>query len=293
MPTLPPPVPLSQIACPQTSTTELLERYDVFLLDAYGVLVHAGGAMPGAAEFLENVRAAGKEFRVVTNDASRLQSTAAAFYRGYGLGITQEQVITSGQLLAPFFASNGLAGAQCMVLGPADSFAYVEQAGGVPIAPDAHTTVDAVVLCDDAGYPFLKTMDALLSNLCRHFDRGLAPKLILPNPDVIYPAADGGFGYTSGAAALLLETALAQRYPELRPTFARLGKPFGPMFEEAIRAHPDARVVMIGDQLETDIVGARTQGLDAVAVDTGITKWETSRVSPAHAPTHRLAGFAP
>lgn len=291
MPTLPPPVPLSQIHCPETTARALLQRYDFFLLDAYGVLVHAAGAMPGAAQFLVDVKNAGKDFMVVTNDASRLQTTAASFYQGYGLDVTPEQVLTSGQLLKPFFKTVGLEGATCMVLGPEDSFTYVRDAGGIPIAPDANTHIDAVVLCDDAGYPFLQTMDAILSNLCRHLDRGQIPKLIVPNPDVIYPSGESGFGFTSGAAALLLETALAQRYPQLRPTFSRLGKPFGPMFREVQRKCPGKELVMIGDQLETDIVGARTQGIDAALVDTGITKWETTSVSPAHAPNYRLSGF--
>jgi len=292
MPTLPPPVPLSQIDCPETTSQALLARYDFFLLDAYGVLVHSTGAMPGAAEFLQDLRAAGKGFRVVTNDASRLPATAAAFYRGYGLEIEADEILTSAMLLRPFFEASGLVGARCMVLGPEDSFTYVRDAGGVPIAPDADSPLDAVILCDDAGYPFLKTMDAILSNLCRHFDRGESPVLIVPNPDVIYPAGTDGFGFTSGAAALLLEAALAQRYPQRRPSFSRLGKPFGPMFREVQRQCPDQSLLMIGDQLETDIVGARSQGIDAALIDTGITRWDTMMVSPAHAPTYRLPGFS-
>ncbi|MCP4448852.1 MAG: HAD hydrolase-like protein [Myxococcales bacterium] len=291
MPTLPPPLPLSQISCPKTTALTLLERYDYFLLDAYGVLVHTSGAMGGAADFLKAILDAGKGFKVVTNDASRLPSTAASFYQGYGLGVEPEQVLTSGQLLKPFFKTTGLVGARCMVLGPEDSFTYVRQAGGEPIEPDADTKMDALILCADAGYPFLKTMDAILSNLCRHFDRGEIPKLIVPNPDVIYPSGESGFGFTSGAAALLLETALAQRYPQMRPTSSRLGKPFGPMFREVQRQCPNQSLLMIGDQLETDIIGARTQGIDAALVDTGVTRWDTMVVSPAHAPNFRLAGL--
>ena len=291
MPTLPPPVPLSQIDCPETTAAALVQRYDHFLLDASGVLVHSDGAMPGAAEFLRSVREAGKDFIIVTNDASRLPASAAYFYQRHGLDVSAEQVLTSGQMLKPFFETLGLGGATCMVLGPKDSYSYVREAGGIPIAPDSMTPIDALVLCDDAGYPFLKTMDAILSNLCRHFDRGEMPKLIVPNPDVIYPAGEEGFGFTSGAAALLLETALAQRYPQVRPSFSRLGKPFGPMFREVQRRCPAKSLVMIGDQLETDIVGARTQGIDAVLVDTGITRWDTMMVSPAHAPNFRIAGL--
>ena len=54
--------------------------------------------------------------------------TAAARYRGYGPPLEADRIITSGALLAPYFAAHGLVGRRCAVLGAADSIAYVEQA---------------------------------------------------------------------------------------------------------------------------------------------------------------------
>ena len=55
----------------------------------------------------------------------------------------------------------------------------------------------------------------------------------------------------------------------------------------------DARIVMIGDQLETDIKGARAAGLDAVWIETGVTT-EIPESTPVHLrPTWRMAGLAP
>lgn len=284
-------VALSDLHCPLVTAETLVDLYDYFLLDAYGVLVHHTGAIHGAAELLDVIRYAKKEFLVVTNDASRLPETAAERFKKYGLQVEADQVLTSGSLLTPFFASRGLAGARCMVLGPEDSFEYVRQAGGDPIPPSLDASFDAVVVCDDAGYPFLETMDMLLSNLCRHYDRGESPVLILPNPDVIYPKGDSAYGFTSGGAALLLETAIAQRYPQERAGFARLGKPFGPMFREAQRLSQSESLIMVGDQIETDITGARSVGIDAALVDTGIAKWDHTMVEPARAPTYRLTGL--
>ena len=147
-----------------------------------------------------------------------------------------------------------------MVLGPEDSFEHVRRAGGIAIAPTESAQFDALVICDDAGYPFLETMDLILSCLCRAYDNGQEPRLIVPNPDIMYPKSEDSFGFTSGAAALMLEAALGQRYPLRKPTFARLGKPFGPMFREVQRRVGNKRMIMIGDQIETDIVGARAGG---------------------------------
>lgn len=146
-----------------------------------------------------------------------------------------------------------------------------------------------MIVCDDAGYPFLDTLDTALTALFRHFDRGDRPALILPNPDVIYPRGAADYGFTAGAVAMLLEAALARRYPAEAPTFVRLGKPFSPIFDEAKRRAGGGRVVMVGDQLETDVAGARAAGLDAVLLDTGgpgVTSWRHARIAPERAPTY-------
>ena len=106
--------------------------------------------------------------------------------------------------------------------------------------------------------------------------------MILPNPDLIYPAGAGAYGFTSGAVALLLEAALARRYPERAPRFTRLGKPHAPLFDEARRRLGGDRLLMIGDQLETDIAGALAAGIDAALVVTGVTRWRRALVVPTY-----------
>jgi ribonucleotide monophosphatase NagD (HAD superfamily) len=71
----------------------------------------------------------------------------------------------------------------------------------------------------------------------------------------------------------------------------RLGKPNTPIFEEAVRRAGTSNVVMIGDQLETDIKGARAAGLDAVWIETGVTA-TIPEDTPTHLrPTWRMAGL--
>ena len=95
----------------------LLPRYDGFLFDAYGVLVDASGPTAGAAPAIAAVRAAGKPLAVVTNDASRLPATAAARFARVGLPIAADEVVSSGQMLAPHVAAAGLAGASTAAVG--------------------------------------------------------------------------------------------------------------------------------------------------------------------------------
>lgn len=251
------------------TTEELIARYPVLLLDAYGVLVNSTSALPGAAGLIDELNRSGKPYYLLTNDASKLPQTAASRYQGYGLQIVPERIITSGGLLKNYFKTHNLSGARCAVLGPEDSVQYTRDAGGEVVSPAGG--FDVVVIGDEAGFPFIETVDMVLTELFHKIERREQFNLVLPNPDLIYPKADRGFGITSGSIALIIETALRLRYPG-RPDlcFERLGKPNADIFKEALRRSGTENMVMIGDQLETDIRGAKSFGLDSVLVGTGI-----------------------
>ncbi len=277
---------------PEISLSRLLARYDVLLLDAYGVLMETSGALPGAADALEAIGEAGRGYAVLTNDASRLPETTSERFAGMGLEVPAERIVTSGSLLTRYFAEQGIRGARCAVLGPDDSFEYVRRAGGqpVPLAWDP----EVIAVCDEDGYDLLPTLDELLSVLFARVDAGDPPRLVLPNPDLIYPKGDGEFGFTAGALAVLVEAALGQRYPGRDDlNFTRLGKPYRPIFDEVREGIGDLNVVMIGDQLGTDIRGARDAGLDTVLVGTGLTPWRDDLPLEDVVPTYRMVAFGP
>ena len=280
------------IVIPPTTIDALLDRYEVILFDAYGVLVHGAGPLPGAREVIARLNEAGRRYFVVTNDASKRPSTAAQRFQRLGLPIDASHILTSGMLLTAHFAVHGLAGRRCAVLGPSDSAGYVEDAGGVVVTPDE--PFDVLVVGDETGFPFVDWADAALSSLFASLDAGRSVHLVVPNPDLIYPGGAGGFGFAAGTIANMFEGALALRYPgraDLR--FARLGKPNTPIFDEAVRRAGTTSVVMIGDQLETDIKGARAAGLDAVWIETGVT-FAIPEDTPAHLrPTWRMASLLP
>lgn len=283
---------MSQASVHATTVEALLERYDLFLLDAYGVLVDASGALPGAGEFLTRLSASGKRFLIVSNDCSRSIATSLARYRGFGLPLADDQILNSGLLLRDHFERAGLRGARCIVLGPQDSSDYVEAAGGIVVAPD-DATATVLVIGDDAGFPLLETLNDVVTVLFARLARGERTELLLPNPDLVYPRGADAFGIASGAVAALIEAVLTLRDPSGGLRFTTLGKPHTPIFEAAVARFPDVdrrRVVMIGDQLGTDILGADRFGLDSVLITTGIAR--PSELSSAAArPTFTLSSL--
>ncbi len=273
---------------PEIAVAELIDRYSVFLLDVYGVIMRGSAALPGAPELLAELDRRGKPYYVMTNDASALPSTRAKRLQDFGLPVGPERIITSGALLGGYFEANNLSGSRCVVLGPEDSCRYVELAGGRVVPPT--DDFDAIVIGDQSGFPFLETVNAVMSALFRKVDRHQKVHLVLPNPDLIYPRGDQGYGLASASVALVLEAALELRYPD-RPDlrFARLGKPHPAIFAEALRRSGTMDMVMMGDQLETDIRGANDFGIDSVLVDTGVSNSATEasgRLGPR--PTYRL-----
>ncbi|MGZ8218223.1 HAD-IIA family hydrolase [Methylomagnum sp.] len=276
---------------PTTTIDHLIARYDALLLDAYGVLVHKDGPLPGALALIDALRRAGKPYYMVSNTAAQLPERASERYRFFGLDFAPEQILTAGLLIAPYFAAHGLVGKRCAVLGPPESFRYVELAGAKAV--EAFDDFDALLIGDQVGFPFLDGVDTALTQIIRKLDRGLDVPLILPNPDLIFPKANG-FGITSGSVALIIEAALRQRYPH-RPEigFVPLGKPQPGLFELAIRRARTRNVVMIGDQIETDIRGANGVGIDSALVTGGVSGLAFAEGDSGPRPTYLLESLAP
>jgi len=262
-------------------TRELLDRYAGILLDVYGVLLDASGPLPGAVELIGELERRATPYAIVTNDASRSLTTYEHRFAGFGLPIRREHIVTSGSLLPGYFAAKSLAGARVCVLGTDDSVEFVRAGGGVIVPLEQGLELDVLAICDDAGFDFLSGLEWALSAVVRAVDAGRRSVLVAPNPDLVYPKSRGELGFTAGTMAMMVEAALARRYPGENLVFDRLGKPAPNLFSEAAQrlALPPARLVMIGDQLETDVAGALAAGCDA-ALLAGISRRAAGDVVP-------------
>lgn len=249
---------------------EIADRYDALLFDAYGVLVDDTRMIAGAGKIWSALEAKGIACTILTNGSARTLSETVASYAQKGLKVRPEQVINSASLLAAYFAANQLKGERVAVLGTRSSAAYVREAGGI-VVDALREDFAALVVANQTEYPLLETLEAVLTTSLKRLDAGRSLHLVLTNPDLIYPKDGQGFGITAGSIALLLEQAIAARAGKGAPKFVGLGKPFAPIFEEAARRIGSRRLLMIGDQLETDIRGAKNFGIDSLLVGTGLT----------------------
>jgi HAD superfamily hydrolase (TIGR01450 family) len=277
----------------EMTVTSLIEKYECVLLDVYGVLLDKSGPLPGAQQLIDYLNLKGKPYLVLSNSASSLTTNMARDLQNMGLSISKDRLITSGMLLVDYFRSHGLRGRRCLVLGTEDSKQYVTAAGGVIVAANTMQRVDIVVIADQAGFPLLEVLDDTLSVILRQLDKRESMHLVLCNPDLIYPRGHGRLGFTAGGLAVMVESVLRERYPGEAHGFERLGKPYPPLFEEALRRAGTKSLVMIGDQISTDIQGAKQSGIDAALVATGIARVDDVWLAGTTVPDYILKSLHP
>lgn len=261
---------------PEVKIDKLIRSYEALALDAFGVLVDESGAKEGAARLIDHLNRSGKPYWIVTNGSSREPAQMAIYYQSLGLDVPASRVITSGCLLMDYFKEESLKGARVACLGTTGSMKMVENAGGVVIDPLKNDDFDVLVISNQTEFPFLETIDAVISSVIKQRDRGKVVRLVLTNPDLIYPKGKESFGITSGAIAILVERVLDVRFPGAKENlFTRLGKPYAPIFRMLCEVAQTHNIAMIGDQLDTDIQGALSYGIDAVLYTKGVTKIDT------------------
>lgn len=271
---------------PEITIDELIKSYEALLFDAYGVLINSSGPLPKSDSIIEKLNSIKKPYLILTNDSSRSIEASSMRYGEFGLDIPTEKIITSGSLIQNYFLKNNLINRLCCVLGTDDTFEYVTKAGG-RIAPPKDS-FQVLIIGAISGYPFVETASDLISKLFSIIDSQSTVELILMNPDLLYPKTENSFGLAAASLAKLIEEALSLRYPMNETlTFTKLGKPYLPIFEKAFAKTRTKKMVMIGDQIHTDIQGAKNFGIDSVLMETGISSLN-SEIPENLQPTYRM-----
>ncbi len=284
----------------QPALQVLLEKHDLFLFDAYGVLTSDTGLCAGAREFLELLQESKRDFFILTNDASKTLEQAEQYYSGKGLPVTIKNIISSGSLVKDYFMEAGLSGASCLVFGPEQARSYVSEAGGVVLPFHENSRPDCIVLLDTSneldtgGHDLHSSLNTLITVMLAQHERGHKLNLILANPDLIYPQGQNRFGLAVGSVANILESHLDLRYPgQELPRFKRIGKPFPEIYQKALELRPAKAPVMFGDQIATDIFGAKALGIFGVLMLTGVTTHKSLlSAGAAYQPDLILPSFA-
>lgn len=243
---------------PRATLDDLAEDFDAFFLDAFGVLNVGETAIPGVPDRVAGLQRAGKRVLVVSNAAGFPHDKLMEKYARLGYDFAPEDVVTSRKALARAVGDGGgkLWGLMISDGVPAAEFAALNH---VRLQEDeaAYEACDAVLMIGSATWT-----EERQHRLERALERRPRPVLV-GNPDIVAPR-DVGFSREPGHFA----HRLADR-TGAEPRF--FGKPFTNIYDLAFAQLGQAdrsRVLMVGDSLHTDILGAQAAGL-ASALITG------------------------
>ena len=251
----------------------IFDHYDAVFFDAYGVLVDGIDALPNAEQLVNIMNASAMNYFIVTNDASKSIESLSNKFQSQGMRIPVERIVNSGSLISGYYRDEDLVGRPTLVLGTKDSRTYVSGSCAKILSLDSNSEPDVILFTHSSPYDWESTLKHLLNLVSKRFKQKKPVRMVLPNTDFIYQDGKADFGMGAAAFVETLEEALMRlhgKHEVLRA--AKLGKPHPPIFTEAILRAGSNNAIMIGDQLETDILGANNLGLDSAVVTTGINK---------------------
>lgn len=227
-----------------------------FLIDMDGVLYRGTELIAGAERFVRELRDRDIPFRFLTNNSQRTRRDVVARLVRLGLDVEDEHVFTSAMATARFLAQQ-----------KPDGTAFVIGEGGLLTALHQH---GYAVVDHDPDYVVVgegRTFNLELVEAAVRMILGGA-KLIATNLDPNCPTQNG-LRPGCGALVALLETATGVK------AFS-VGKP-SPVMMRAARKElglTTDQTTMIGDTMETDILGGVQLGFHTVLVLSGGTRAE-------------------
>ncbi len=226
-----------------------------FILDLEGVIYAGREVLPGGGEVMRALRERALPHRFITNISWQTVGEVRAHMAALGLDPGEGRIVGILEFAGAFLRRVCGGGGRVLVLGSEALRASVRSAGFVVIPPEEEARAEAVLVGLDEELTY-----GALSAAARAVARGA--RFVAMNPDVRRPCEGGGFALGGGAVAAAVKAAAG-----VEPVV--LGKPGPFLFEEALAqlgVRP-TEAVMVGDNLGTDILGARSLGMASVWVN--------------------------
>ncbi|MFF1835623.1 HAD-IIA family hydrolase [Streptomyces sp. NPDC058231] len=253
-----------------------MEEIGAVLIDIDGVLTVDRQPLPGTVAAMERLRAAGLPLALVTNTTSRTRARIAAELSGAGFPVDEDDILTAPAVTAAHLRAHH-PHARCALLNSGDIRA--DLAGVTLVEAGASDPADVVVV-GGAGDAFDY---AALNAAFRDLQRGA--RLVAMHRNLYWRTAEG-LALDTGAFLPGLEQA-ARTEAEIT------GKPAEAFWATALARLGAAAsaTVMVGDDIETDVLAAQRFGITGVLVRTGKYQPVTHR-SATGTPDHVLDSFA-
>src|ERR1700743_129281 len=196
----------------------IVDKYKIVFFDAFGVIKNYSGLVPGIEKTFAYLEKEGKEYYIVTNDASRSPAQLAQSYHRMGLtAITENRIVSSGMLTKEYLDLKVMDGIVAY-LGTPNSAHYIERSGlqTLPMSEVNEHNIDkvsVVIFLDDEGFDWGNDLNKTVNLL-----RKKPIPVIVANTDRAYPVTASNVSIAIGGIAAMIESVVGKQ-------FIRFGKP--------------------------------------------------------------------
>jgi len=234
------------------SLLDIAEEGYTFVFDAFGVLNVGETLIPGADKRLDQLRSIGCNIRILTNAASYDRNGAIDKFKRLGLSVKADEIVTSRDATLLCLRS-GTWGA---IAAPDDQLSDIPN-DFIRIGHDQSDfdCVDGFVFLSSFGWT--NNQQKLLTQSLLRRQR----PVLIANADLVAPR-DNGFSLEPGNFGHLL---LDQGVKDV----SFFGKPFPKVYdllEQTLGEVDQDKIIMCGDSLHTDVIGAAARGWKTVLV---------------------------
>ncbi|MFB2593877.1 TIGR01459 family HAD-type hydrolase [Paracoccus sp. p4-l81] len=242
--------------------------YDILFCDLWGCLHNGVTPFPAAVEALQGFRMGGGRVVLMTN-APRPAGFVRASLDRMGVPENAYDLIVSSGDAAQDAMFAGAVGRRVWHLGPAKDDGFFTDIPAEWADAPAITRVEMDqaegIICTGPFDEMTEVPEDYRARLMLARERGL--KMICANPDIVVDMGEARI-YCAGAIAAL--------YEDLGGEVLYFGKPHPPIYDMARRKlaamgiDPQARVLAVGDGINTDVAGAAGEGIDALFILNGL-----------------------
>ncbi len=234
-----------------------------FILDMDGVVYTGSKLIPGAKDFVDLLHQGNFKYLFLTNNSYYTPLELSNRLLNMGIDVPEDSFYTSAMATASFLKVQRPEGCSAYVIGGQGVIEEFEEAG-IKIT-SKHP--DYVVIAETEQYDYARIIEATLL-----IQEGA--RFIATNPDLTGPSSRG---LVPACGALV---APIEKVTGVTPYF--LGKPNPVMMflaRKKLGVH-SANCFMIGDRMDTDIVGGLESGMTTCLVLSGVTDKETMKRFP-------------
>ncbi len=259
-------------------------RLVIFDLD--GVIYRGTAPVPGARELVAWLHEQGVLVRFATNNSMVARPGYVERLGALGIATAIDEIVTSTSATMEHLRRHAPGVRRVLAIG-ADGMREELRAAGLEV------TMAAELASGHDGGPLPASFDAVVVGLDPSVDYGgLAvamravaegARLVATNADARYPTATG---FLPGAGSIVAALATATGVtPEV------IGKPEPAIFTAILEASgvPARETVVVGDNPESDVIGARRAGCGAILVLTGVADADMVASLEADAVPHAVA----